>query len=432
MINPSLISEKFIHFVWQYQLFHKAVYLVSGELLEVLNPGMLNLDSGPDFLSAKIRIGRTLWVGNVEIHINASDWKKHKHDNDKAYDSVVLHVVLNSDCSIYRLNGIEIPCLNLAHTIPDSVFTTYQKMLLSEKPYCANMISSVPVFNITKWLERMGVERLTTKSCICDKELVYRQNSWEECFFTFLCRAFGGKVNQDPFECLSRIVPIKALAKQKNNLEDIEAILFGQAGFFCEEQRIKIHDKYYNHLVANYKHLKNKYGLEEMDFKYWKFMRMRPGNFPSIRLAQLAFLIHSSSHLFRQTIEAEKVDDLFRLMACTASSYWDTHFRFGVESKNRKKRLGRGSQLSIVINGIIPLMFLYGKRKAKPEVVDKALSFLDSLPVEKNAIVQKFQKIKMPLFSAMHSQAVLHLYKNYCLQKRCLDCGIGYYLLRME
>lgn len=427
----SSVKERFLHFIWQYKFFHQATYLSSGELVECLSPGTYNTDAGPDFLAAKIRINGVLWVGNVEIHVKASDWFVHHHDQDASYDSIILHVVLFNDRTIYRKKGEVIPCLSLEPIMSQKQLIRYEKLLQNKKLACQSLAGELQAFTIVKCMEQMGIARLQYKANLVEKEWEFRQRHWEACFFTFLCRSFGGKVNANCFEQLSRSIPLNALARQKTDLKDLEAIFFGQAGFLENNENVQTKDEYLNDLRRRYKYLQIKYSLKPMKMSQWKLLRMRPNNFPLVRLSQLANLTFRSTHLFSNLMDSGNLKDLFQLLECEASAYWKTHYHFDKIVKPKSVILGEQMKLTIIINAILPILFLYGRRRGKPDLCEKALELLESLPPEMNSVVRIFKNAGIKARTALHSQAILHLYNEYCLKKKCLDCGIGYELLKI-
>ena len=421
------MSEEFIYYLWRYKLLDSHLQTTLGENCQVIDPGIQNSNSGPDFFNARIKIGETLWAGNVEIHIHASDWNLHKHQYDKAYDNIILHVVFIEDKKISRKNGASIPTLEVADKFDSKLLNRYQNLIQSKQRIpCEFQIREVDRFIQNNWLDRLLVERLETKSNDIAEKLEYNNNDWAETFYQQLANNFGFKVNAVPFELLARSLPLKILAKHKDNIQQIEALLFGQAGMLAK----KTGDKYYKNLQKEYDFLAGKYNLLPIDAYLWQFMRLRPVNFPTIRISQFAALIKNSSHLFSKILESESYSDMLNLFQIEASEYWTTHFTFAKVSEGKSKKLGKAGIQLILINTVAPFLFIYGKRKNKQSYIDKALKLLDQVPGEKNTITQMWTELEMNTKTAFNTQALIHLKNNYCNNKRCLACGIGHEILK--
>lgn len=421
------MTEEFLHYIWKFKLFdHKNLLTSSGEVLEILKPGEHNTDAGPDFFNAKIKIGKTTWAGNVEIHCNASDWEKHLHQKDKAYDNIVLHVVYNADKKVQRKNGEAIPAFELKEKLREGLYKQYLNFK-SNKDWvpCEKQIKRVGPFTVNNWLDRILIERLERKSQSIIQSLKLNKNDWEQTFYQHLARSFGSKVNAEPFELLAKSLPISILSKHKNSLMQIEALLFGQAGMLDKNFK----DQYSMELQKEYSFLKQKFSLKPIDAHLWKFLRLRPVNFPTIRIAQMARFIHSSSHLFSTIIEAETTKGINKILSVKASDYWSSHYMFDKKSVQRAKSLGGDTIDIIMINTIVPFLFVYGKQKNEEKYVDKALQYLEQISGEKNSIIKKWDNLKMPVKSAYYTQALLQLKNEYCDKKKCLQCGIGNSLL---
>ncbi len=415
------MTEDFLTHIWKYGLFDRnSMVSDTGEKIEVISLGEPNHNAGPDFVNAKIRIGNTLWAGNVEIHVNASDWKKHKHNEDYNYDNVILHVVLNADEPVMRSNASRIPSVVLQ--FDPELFKNYTTLMNSKAWIpCQSYISEIDRFILHAWMSSILVERLQEKTGRIDQLLELYNNSWEEVFYIQLARNFGFSVNAEPFEQLARSLPLHCLARHKNNLLQTEALLFGQAGFLDKE----IDDIYYTKLKAEYRHLSNKFNLKAIDNNQWKFLRLRPVNFPTIRIAQFASLIHVSSGLFRKIIETENLISLQNIFSVKTSDYWDTHYQFGNTSDRKIKSLGKEAINIILINTVIPLIFLYGSKTGNEKLKARAVEFLSQLPAEKNAVIKRWGLTGIYAESAFDSQALLQLYSGYCMKKHCLHCMIG-------
>jgi len=391
------------------------------------NIGERNFDSGPDFLFAKIRIGDTTWAGNVEMHVRSSDWYRHHHDTDSAYENVILHVVYEHDRDVIVGNGRVIPVLQLKDKFDKAVYENYLKLLQSELPIpCGHLVNEVSNLEKMFWLERMMVDRLEEKSNLFEMDIKNSTGNFQEIFYQKLARNFGFKTNGDAFEQLSRSLPLNVLLKHINNRFQIEAMLYGQAGLLSRSYK----EAYPANLKAEYEFLKQKYNLNPLKIGIWKFMRMRPTNFPTIRISQFAGLLHQSGGLFQKIPEMKRLADVVSLLTVSASDYWNDHYRFGKKSLGKRKSMGVASAHLIIINTIIPFVFVYGKQMSVQGMQQKALSWLEQLKPENNKIVRLYRDLGFPIQNAMHTQAVIHLKNNYCDPKRCLECRIGQKILR--
>lgn len=419
------MKESFLHYVWQNKLFVNTNLLTTdGQRVELVDVGRLNGDSGPDFFNAKVKIDDTLWAGNIEIHVNASDWNRHNHSVDKVYDSVILHVVRVADATIYRTDGEKIPQLIVQY--PASLEDDYKKLMLEQKWIpCADRLFEVPSIYISSWKNTMLTERLRQKTEHIQSLLKEYSQHWEEAFYISLARSFGFNTNSQVFELLAKSVSLSVLTKHKNDLFQLEAILFGQSGLLYLAKP----DDYVTALMKEYDFLKKKYGLVALDGTQWKLLRMRPDNFPHLRIAQFAALIHSSSKLFSKIIEKPELKYLTSLFVVETSEYWKSHYLFSEVSAVKIKALGRNSINSIVINTIVPLLFCYAIRNGNDELKEKTLDLLEKIPAEKNLIVTAWEKLGIEIKSAYDSQAFLHLKKIYCDHKKCLRCRIGHKVL---
>ncbi|MCK5822790.1 MAG: DUF2851 family protein [Bacteroidales bacterium] len=416
------MNEAFLQHIWKYHLFDKTELTAStGEEIEIINVGQKNIDAGPDFFNAKVKIDNTVWAGNIEVHINSSDWLKHFHNTNKAYDNVILHVVYNNDMQISRSNGEAITTIELK--FDKKIFENYQDLIKNEQwVSCENEINNVDEFIVDFWLNSLLIERLESKSEYILNNLNRNNNNWEETFYQQLAKNFGTKINQLPFEQLTKSLPLLYLAKHKNNLLQIEALLFGQAGFL--EDNID-GDDYYNSLKKEYLFLKDKFKLKPIEKYLWKFLRLRPSNFPTIRIAQFASLIFKSSSLFSKIINSDDLVEIKKYFSVSTSEYWDTHYMFNKSTKERKKRTGQVFINSLIINTIVPFLFVYSKSKDNEIYKIRALKFLEKLPAEKNSIINNWKLLKIPVPNAFYSQALIQLKNEYCNKKKCLYCQIG-------
>lgn len=421
-------GEDFLHYLWKHRLFKaNDLYTNCGQRLEVLSTGIHNQHAGPDFENSKVRIGETLWAGNVEIHINSSDWEKHNHHVDDSYENVVLHVVFNHDKDLIRKDGSTIPVLTLKDRIPDELVLKYRSLVenLDWVP-CEKHLSRVDSLHVQSWLSRVLVERLEEKCDAVNKLLTEYKQSWDDAFYVMLARNFGFKVNALPFEMLARSLPQHILARHKNQPLQIEALIFGQAGFLS----IDVIDEYPGLLQKEYLFLKKKYSLQPVDRFVWKFLRMRPQNFPTLRLAQFCALVVKSTHLFSRVLEISSVIEVKKFFEdLPVNRYWETHYRFDVTSDVSSTQTGEQSIDNILINTVSVFLFAYGKNMNLPKTVNLAIQLLETLPAEENHITKKFKEAGIKMKGAFSSQAAIQLKKSYCERKKCLHCAIGTKLL---
>lgn len=419
-----MITEKLLQFIWQFGYFNqKNLSTIEGEHIQIISRGTLNKNQGPDFLNAKIIIEKTTWVGNIELHIQTSQWNTHKHQIDKNYENVILHVVWQHDTT---LQNVKIPIFELQHVVSKLWLNNYQE-LMNKKTFvfCENKLPVLSEIGWVSWKERLAIERLQRKSTLILNELNKTQLDWENIFWIFLCKSFGGTVNAEAFYQIAKSLPQNILAKQKNSLLQIEALIFGQAGLLNS----KTNDEYFLQLVKEYKHLQKKYSLTAIKIPI-HFMRMRPNNFPTIRLAQLANLITISSHLFSKIREANSLEQVKNLFKVGVGKYWLTHYQFNNVAATSAKNLGISTVQTIIINTVIPTLFSYGYTIQNQEIKDKALHWLQQLSAEKNAIIKQWNSLKIKSKNALESQALLELTNEYCNQKKCLQCAVGLQLLK--
>ena len=441
------MREEFLYYLWENRLIDKALQTTEGEAVDIVATGYRNTDSGPDFLEAKIQIGDKLWAGHVEIHVKTSDWKRHGHQTDKAYQNVILHVVYENDMQVN-----DIPTLELKGHFDETVFANYQRFISTKNWIpCEKSIAKVPIFTRLSWLDRMGVERLESKSDTVTKILNANQFDWEDTLYKLLMRYFGLKVNNEAFEYLSNILPFKTLLKHADNLLQLEAMLFGCAGLLEDD----FTEEYPLLLKREFVVMKAKFNLLTMPAERWKFMRMRPSNFPTIRLAQMAQLIHKNGCLFSKIREAKNGNEVKAMFDVAASEYWETHWRFnrlpqcerlpqcdsptaqesgtvGLSyqgSRKTAKHLGDATADVLMINAVAPLLFCYGKLHKDESICETAMQLLEETEAEDNAIIRHFTQCGITTENAMQTQALLHLYSYFCKRKRCLECRIGNVLL---
>lgn len=434
-----LLSEKLLQYVWLHRIFNAHnLRTTKGESLRILSPGTWNDNAGPDFLDARIQVGDTLLAGNVELHLKASDWIKHKHDNNMHYKNLILHVVHESDVDEDDLLPHHVPALELQGRIPRLLLQRYANLMQHDgNIFCAGQLNVVDDLTWFSWKDRLLVERWQQKTALFAQWMKENQNNWEETFYKALARNFGMPVNGDAFEALSGSLPLKVITLHKHNLLQTEALLFGQAGMLNE----KFREEYPKKLQEEYQFLQKKYQLTPIKPNLWKWMRMRPSAFPSVRIAQFATLIHQSSHLFSRILETTEVKSIYQMFDVSASAYWDNHYHFikhNEIAKDDKAPLGKGKNLgenmieSILINTICPMLAMYDRFQLHGNYLDRAFQWMRTLPSENNRYTREWEKLNIPNASAWDSQTLLHLTKNYCMEKRCLECAVGNKILRSQ
>lgn len=420
------MKEVFIHYLWENRLLQRGLISTDLEPIEVLHPGFANADSGPDFLNARIKIGETIWAGNVEIHVNASDWNQHKHQDDSAYDNVILHVVLEEDRKILNAANRQIPTIEVKGLFDEELLIRYNAFISSRRWIaCEKYITEIQRFTLLSWLDRMIVEKMERK--VEQLKLVLEQTKydWEETFYRRLLINLGLKVNEIAFEQLAISLPFNLLLKHADDLLQLEALLFGAAGFLND----KPDDEYEKKLSENWKFFSKKYGLTSIKMETWRFMRLRPGNFPTLRLAELAMMIHTHGRLFSKVIETTDAESIIKIFRTGTSDYWKTHYRFGNPTKAKVKTLGAEAAKLLVLNSVVQLLFLYGKHTGKESLSDKAIMLLEAMEAEDNQVIRRFESLGIHAANALQSQALLFMKKEYCDQKRCLECRIGNILM---
>jgi hypothetical protein len=421
------MTEEFLHYIWQYRLYNPDLALQTGEQVEVLHPGTHNTDSGPDFFNAKIRIGETTWAGNIEIHIQSSDWKRHHHQQDMSYDNVILHVVFRDDLPVFRADGTAIPTLELDGLFNENSWKNYLSFMASQKWIpCDSMIASVDPFLRNAWFDRVLVERLERKSLQVEHILSLTKNDWAHTFYRLLAHNMGFKLNNQAFEMLAQSLPYQFLAKHADDLFQVEAMVFGQAGLLGST----FTDEYPKKLKKEFEFLKSKFGLNPIDSHLWRFMRLHPGNFPTLRLAQFASIIHHSGSIISELFNSNDVSTYRKLFSAEASEYWNSHYTFDKPSAPRKKTLGQSSIDLLLINLVAPILLAYGRRRSDTEITAKPIDMLMQLKGEENSIIYKWAGLGMDVSNAANTQALLELKTNYCDAKKCLNCRIGNELLK--
>ena len=420
--------EQLLHYVWKHKIFPlKELKTTTGQQVEVIDTGLANTDAGPDFFNAKLKLDGVLWIGNIEIHERSSDWFKHGHHADTGYNSVILHIASEIDTEISRSNGERIPQIQLI--CPEAVRTNYKELLETDSyPPCYRIIPSLSPFTAHSWMSALQMERFEQKATLLNERLKRCQGNWEDAFFITLARNFGFGLNGDAFETWAHRLPFRAVDKHRNDLFQIEAIFFGQAGILEDSDG----DGYYLRLKKEYTYLQHKFGLIPMDASLWRFLRLRPANFPHIRIAQLACLYHRAYGLLSRIMETETLQGVRDILKGGTSEYWLTHYTFGGSSPSRQKSLSNTSLDLLIINTVVTFLYAYGLHKGNRVLCARAGSFLEELKAENNYITRMWEQCGMKTSNAADSQALIQLKKEYCDKKKCLYCRIGYEYLKRK
>lgn len=415
-------KEDFLHYIWKFQKYDLAeLKTEKGKKITIIHPGYHNDDAGPDFLNARIKIENNLWAGSIEIHKHSSEWRQHKHHLDTAYDNVILHVVYQDDKPVSYKNKKLIPTLVLKNRIQKEKINQYQNLVFNPSWIpCAPKINNVDPIIKSFWLSRMATERLEEKTKRILPNLQILKNDWDRLAYHLIAQYFGLKVNNEAFKRLIESIPFEVILKCKDDLKQTEALLLGHANLLQLTS-----DDYCIQLQKEYNFLAKKYKLYKMLAHEWKFSRMRPTNFPGLRIAQLAQIINREGRIFRKILTVNNLDALRKLFSATASSYWDQHYRVGKISKHSSKRIGVKTLDVLIINVAIPLIFSYGVKLDDQEYKDKAISLLEEIPSEQNKIIKKWKESNFITKNAADSQALLYLKRNYCDEYKCLSCAIG-------
>ena len=428
--------EQLLHYVWKHKLFPLVeLKTTDGKPVEVIDPGLHNHNSGPDFFNAKVKINQILWVGNVEIHDKSSDWFLHGHDKDQAYDNVVLHVTGKSDVEVMNTAGQYIPQMVLE--VPSTIRENYEELLRTDQyPPCYQIIPDLTTLNIHAWMAALQTERLEQKTEAIIRRVKRMNGSWENAYFLTLARNYGFGINGDTFEEWATHIPFSAIAHHRDKLFQIEAVFMGQAGLLDinaipeRYQQEALNEGYYAKLRNEYLYLAHKFSLCPMDYKRWKFLRLRPQNFPHIRLSQLANLYYERKTGLSQLVECKDLFSLQSLLSTKVTPYWETHYTFGSISDLNEKNLSPFSMNLLMINTCIPMLFAYGRHSAKETLCNRAFDFLEQLKAENNYIIRLWKECGLTVKNAGDSQALIQLKKEYCDKKECLRCRIGYEYLK--
>ncbi|MCB0737233.1 MAG: DUF2851 family protein [Bacteroidetes bacterium] len=418
-----MFNEDFLHYLWKQKLLKpSAIETISGEPVAIQSTGVHNHDAGPDFLNAKLKIGNTLWAGNVEIHLKTSDWFRHNHQNDDAYKNVILHVVYEHDAEL------DIPTVELKGKIPKTVIRQYELLMNSIHTIpCQSQIASVDKFVLNQQLTRAALERIETKAKNINELLEATTYDWDQVFYSLVLRTLGSPVNKETFEELGNRLPFKLIRKYSHDLVMLETLFLGIAGFLDDifENPVELE------MQKDFQHFELKHDLNKLSAVNWKFSKMRPANFPTVRLGQAAALFNSITVSFENLIKNYSVQDIYKLLNVSASAYWDNRYRVGtISSKTVKKQLGKSSIESIIINVIAPLCYAYGQHKGNQALIEKSSELLEVLKPETNKYTKYFNELGLRSASALESQGIIQQMKTYCATKKCLSCAIGNALLR--
>jgi len=419
------MQEDFLHYIWQYQKVSISKFkTVQGNSLQVISVGELNTNSGPDFYNSRIVIGNQEWVGTVEIHLKASDWFVHKHQNDSTYDNIILHVVWENDVPVFDVNKNKLETLVLKDVVDDKLLLNYKELLLNKNWInCENEIHTIDEFTLSFWKEKLLVQRLQRKADELQNELLRLENNWEALLYLMLAKNFGLKINASEFQLLAQNISFGVFKKEISSQLNLEALLYGQSNLLEESMQ----DPYYQNLQKEYLYLKQKYQLQDSLVKL-QFFRLRPSSFPTIRLSQFSVLYYNQKKMFSKVMNAKTISVIYELFSGSASAYWDEHYTFGKKSVKRRKILSKSFIDLLVLNTIIPLKFMYAKSIGKDNF-EELLQLYRSIKPEKNNTLTRFKQLGLKTISSVDSQSLIELKTSYCNQHKCLHCEIGNKLL---
>lgn len=425
------MQESFFHYLWKHRLYDFVnLKTTAGEDVSVIHPGFSHVHAGPDFKQALIKIDDVTWAGDVEIHVHSSDWLKHEHQHDPKYQSIILHVVYNHDTEIGRESGGVFPTLELKNYVSQKIIDRYRELSLSENVLpCRNQLEYIDRLNFTSFLSGLAMERLINRQNVIFEILRQCENSWEETFYRLLLIGFGFKTNATAFELLGKSLPFKYLKRHLTVKLQLYALVFGQAGML---EKSEDNDSYFQILQSEYQYLKHKYGIFPIQEKSWNYLRLRPPNFPCIRLAQLCELLYRIPNLFHLLIHDENITNYNALLSHPPDEYWQTHFYFGKTTKKKNVTLGKDATDLLLINTVVPALFAYATFHGEEKLQIRAMSILENIEFESNSVTKIYKEAGFPSEGALYSQAILELNKRYCPQKQCLKCSIGSAILRRE
>ncbi len=425
------MTEAFLQYVWQHRLLEGPLVTTEGLPVVVERPGELNRDAGPDFLDSRLVIGGLHWAGNVEVHTRASDWNQHGHSDDKAYNNVILHVVYIYDADIVLENGKKVQTLDISQSLPQYVWDNYDSLMNpaddTQIP-CASRLKDIPDFLYHLSQDRLLVERIERKSSDVERILKESKGSWEQACYWLTAHYFGGKTNAFAFELLAKVTPMRIVAKIKDNPFRVEALYMGQAGLLDGD----FNDEYPKKLQREYKYLSAAYQLTPMEGHLWKFFRVRPSSFPTLRISQFSDLMSKSSNLFSKMLDAEDAGTVSKLFVVQASEYWQSHYNFDKETEHSSKSLGKSLINTIIINAWIPLLYEYGVAHGAEMYKERAFNLLQQLPPEDNRITRLWESAGIKIGNAAESQSVIQRYTEYCSRKKCLDCQLAFRIMKTK
>lgn len=423
-----MLKEDFLHYLWKFKKYAFAkAYTTSNQPITLVQVGQHNELAGPDFFNAKLHIGEQLWAGNVEIHLKSSDWYAHGHETDTGYDNVILHVVWEHDVEVYRADNTPIPTLELKNFVSKNALNNYQELFANQSKKwinCEEQLREVPEMVQTSWLERLYFERLARKTSSIDEMLVTTQGDWESVLFRLLARNFGTKVNGASFLSIAQHVKFSTIRKCSAEPFKLEALFFGLGGILPEET----FDSYPLQLIGEYEFISHKFNLDSIGVLPVQFFKLRPDNFPTIRLSQLAQLYHIHQNLFQKIMLSRTIAQIYDIFQVKASPYWDTHYSFTSSHKAKQKKLTRSFIDLLLINTIIPLKFAYAKYQGQ-DSNDEILDLIAAIKPESNTIIKKFNLLREKAINAQETQALIELHTNYCHPNKCLQCACGNWLM---
>jgi hypothetical protein len=425
------MTEAFLQYVWQHRLLEGPLVTTEGLPVVVDRPGELNRDAGPDFLDSRLVIGGLHWAGNVEVHTRASDWNQHGHSDDKAYNNVILHVVYIYDADIVLENGKKVQTLDISQSLPQYVWDNYDSLMNPADDTlipCASRLKDIPDFLYHLSQDRLLVERIERKSGDVERILKESKDSWEQACYWLTAHYFGGKTNAFAFELLAKVTPMRIVAKIKDNPFRVEALYMGQAGLLD----LDFNDEYPKKLQREYKYLSAAYQLTPMEGHLWKFFRVRPSSFPTLRISQFSDLMSKSSNLFSKMLDAEDAGTVSKLFVVQASEYWQSHYNFDKETERSSKSLGKSLINTIIINAWIPLLYEYGVAHGAEMYKERAFNLLQQLPPEDNRITRLWESAGIKIGNAAESQSVIQRYTEYCSRKKCLDCQLAFRIMKTK
>ncbi|MDD6781027.1 MAG: DUF2851 family protein [Prevotellaceae bacterium] len=430
--------EQLLHYVWKHKITPLGeLYTTDGQSVEIIDPGLHNRNAGPDFFNAKVRIDGQTWVGNIEIHDHSKDWFLHGHDHDSAYDNVILHVAETIDADVVNSKGETLPQLQL--NVPQHVAENYHALMATDNyPPCYKIVPHLTRLTVHSWMSALETERLEQKTEAIRQRAERLGGSWEDALFVTLARNYGFGINGDAFEQWAMNLHLNCVAHHRDDLFQIEAMFMGQAGLLdinsvpARHQQAALNDPYFQRMVNEYRYFAHKFSLAPMDYKQWRFLRLRPQNFPHIRISQLANLYYGRRLSLSNLIECTTANEISSLLETHVTPYWGTHYAFGAESPQNNKSMSPFSINLLLINTAVPMLFAYGRHSYKEQLCERAFDILEQLKAENNHIIRMWRECGLNVANAGDSQALIQLKKMYCDKRDCLRCRIGYEYLKKK